>query len=935
MRTFDSAAQDEVADDLMFGSVQLTDSREGALDPNLEASFMNLRLHRAARLAPDQPLSSWAGSPAAIEALTEFQTFYANERPGGMSHGALAQLAEIYYRALHEIEKSTAKLAENETLASIAATVAGVVVAVGIGILSAGTAVPLLAVAGLSGVSAGIASAAAGAAVRIHNTDGSVLRDLGAGVVEGVTSIAAAGLAAKLVRGIAAGKSVGRTAAQIGAHVAGEATGHGGAAAIAEAAIDGAFSGAAGELFQTAVDEATWDRGVGEAIAKMLAALARGGALGAAAGGVIASGLARLAKRVGPEAAEGVGRMLDRATISHELVDGLGERAQDELVRATHLIERGRLEEAEQVIGGIAGITTKQRELLIAAARARSVFRTAGEDGIELEGTFRFPEFVDDVTFRELAGTPNAHAMVQIRDGNPIIIARKGTPRSAILEEVVHLHQWESDVVMRARMQHLGEEHLAKWAELAPQHKLALHVDKLEVEADAQRRILDHLSGSEDDPEAATRALDAAETLFLIDERLALLRSARPPLDVVHLDIDKVPRLFSTGAQTVKLAGPGSRKASKLIGRPVEDAQTQRALEAIGYRVHRFEGHGEIIRITRSPDKPRLPHLSVEDGKVVPGKPRQSFADMKRAAAAEWDTQQEDLQQLAHQLETGKLGAKDAQAAEKQLAESGWRQMRGELHQRVERGQIDAGTAGLVAKWGEVAEALDSRFGVSLKGMLQRHLTSKSITATELGRLRDEIREVTVAELMKLAGKKRATVLHEMLELQPDSVSKGLLFREYRREAMKLETDANEIPLFDVSDGARPESFSGAGLKNRRTPDDVVHVVAESEGHLQPGRYAVEDKTGKAAFKLDQAEDYAKRSYDAGKQGGGFKTTPHSKDITYDGLIYVFSTKNEAEAALGVMKDNKLIENVLGKEPGGIHIMYVNDYGKIDRIGPQ
>lgn len=218
--------------------------------------------------------------------------------------------------------------------------------------------------------------------------------------------------------------------------------------------------------------------------------------------------------------------------------------------------------------------------------------------------------------------------------------------------------------------------------------------------------------------------------------------------------------------------------------------------------------------------------------------------------------------------------------------------------------------------------------------MLQRHLTSKSITATELGKLRDEIREVTVAELMKLPDKKRATVLHEMLELQPNSASKGLLGREYRREAMKLETDANGIPLFSVSDGAIPESFSGAGLKSRRTPDDVVHIAAEAEGHLQPGRYAVEDKTGKTAFKLNQAEDYAKRSYNAGKKGGGFKTTPHSKDIAYDGLIYVFSTEDEAKAALEMMREKNVIKKILGKEPGGIHIMYVDRNGKIARMSP-
>ncbi|HZJ66027.1 MAG TPA: hypothetical protein VFD36_21120, partial [Kofleriaceae bacterium] len=54
-------------------------------------------------------------------------------------------------------------------------------------------------------------------------------------------------------------------------------------------------------------------------------------------------------------------------------------------LRATHLIEAGQLEDAERVIRGIPGITAKQRELLLAAARARALFRLAAADGIEVQ----------------------------------------------------------------------------------------------------------------------------------------------------------------------------------------------------------------------------------------------------------------------------------------------------------------------------------------------------------------------------------------------------------------------------------------------------------------------------------------------------------------------------------------------------------------------
>ncbi|HEY0990972.1 MAG TPA: DUF4157 domain-containing protein, partial [Kofleriaceae bacterium] len=186
--TYFEPRQAEVADDLAFGSIQLTDSPASALDPDVEAAFMDLRLHKAAGLHAHEPLSRWTGSPASVEALTEFQTMYAGERRGGVTRGGLAQLAEIYYRALREIEKYRNELAENESLASIAATVAGVVVAVGMTVITGGAALPLLAVSALSGTAAGVASATVGFAVRMHSTTGSVLRDFGGGFVEGVTS---------------------------------------------------------------------------------------------------------------------------------------------------------------------------------------------------------------------------------------------------------------------------------------------------------------------------------------------------------------------------------------------------------------------------------------------------------------------------------------------------------------------------------------------------------------------------------------------------------------------------------------------------------------------------------------------------------------------------------------------------------------------------
>jgi hypothetical protein len=137
-------------------------------------------------------------------------------------------------------------------------------------------------------------------------------------------------------------------------------------------------------------------------------------------------------------------------------------------------------------------------------------------------------------------------------------------------------------------------------------------------------------------------------------------------------------------------------------------------------------------------------------------------------------------------------------------------------------------------------------------------------------------------------------------------------------------------------EGKRPEhAFEGPDLAMKRRPDDAVQIQAEVEDQLPRGRYAIEDKTGDHAFKLDQAEDYARRSdsklarrhdgdLSVGERTGGLKLTPESTTSEYDGIVYVFSREDEAIKALDKMRDNKIIYPILGRHPGGIHVMYLD-----------
>jgi hypothetical protein len=71
----------------------------------------------------------------------------------------------------------------------------------------------------------------------------------------------------------------------------------------------------------------------------------------------------------------------------------------------------------------------------------------------------------------------------------------------------------------------------------------------------------------------------------------------------------------------------------------------------------------------------------------------------------------------------------------------------------------------------------------------------------------------------------------------------------------------------------------------------------------------------------------------SGEQTGGFKLTPESTTTEYDGLVYVFSRRDEAKVALEKMSDSKIIRPVLGKHPGGIHVTYLDMDGLLKVLG--
>jgi hypothetical protein len=172
-------------------------------------------------------------------------------------------------------------------------------------------------------------------------------------------------------------------------------------------------------------------------------------------------------------------------------------------------------------------------------------------------------------------------------------------------------------------------------------------------------------------------------------------------------------------------------------------------------------------------------------------------------------------------------------------------------------------------------------------------------------------------------GEQRMTMLHEMIEVQPDSGSRGHLFTAYAKK------DAATQKLLPFEKDT-PAAFTGAGLQKTRTPDAAASVATPKKPKptdLPSGRHAIENKTGPGAFKMEQAEDYAKRAV----EGKGFRLKPRDKDIEYQNLVYMFSNETDAVAAYEALRQSTKTKALVDRDPGGFHVMYYDESGDLVR----
>jgi hypothetical protein len=293
-----------------------------------------------------------------------------------------------------------------------------------------------------------------------------------------------------------------------------------------------------------------------------------------------------------------------------------------------------------------------------------------------------------------------------------------------------------------------------------------------------------------------------------------------------------------------------------------------------------------------------------------------------RRGGGDWERLDFDLRELQNKLDVGITDVAEAKRAQQTLKKAGL-QFRAALGKRVRSGQIDAGTAGLLSKWGGAIDALISNFDLDAEAqrkLIDKLLSTVGSSLTDEGEkvFRRELRDAIADRIMTLEPARRSSALDSMIATQPENASRGHLFGEFR---MRLMPTPEEIPapapLF-MAKGAKPKAFSGPDLIRTRTPDDVITVG--SGGEIPEGTYLGEDKAGPGAFDMEQLEDLAKR-WD--EEAGGFKYAPTDPTIAYKGEIYFFSARADAEAALEDMITHTQIGKLMNRKPPAVYVMFL------------
>lgn len=436
-----------------------------------------------------------------------------------------------------------------DKLAMAAAVIAGAVVTA----LTWGAAGPFVAGA-LGALAAAEATILTKMAVKgAAYSEEELLVDVVSGAVDVIMALATAGVGNALLRVSKAGVPVGRLAKlATSASRAKRMVAHGLANGI-EGMIGGIPSGAAGAL----ADEKTWTQG--NVLTTVFTGAAMGGGSGLVMGGLIGS------------AGGWSGPPVPLHLPAGSTAEAVGRAAQWHTHQAQHpgasYADFAADFDAGRIAPDPASVTIFQK-----AAREHLASGLPQADRKLLEGVS--VTVLTDAEFARVTRSASGQAVTVVEQGKVRIVMRESAPLSALREEGIHAAQ-ALDPAFAKHFKILDEANLAGWDKLDLRTKLAAYAAKLDLEIDANARLLAGLREEIDalPPGAARTALiDQADatsrTLDTLGSRRVELASfgpldrlkARLGVGTLATRLDQPARLFTKGKSAV---GP-AKKVTKL-----------------------------------------------------------------------------------------------------------------------------------------------------------------------------------------------------------------------------------------------------------------------------------------------------------------------------------------------------------------------------------
>jgi len=467
-------------------------------------------------------------------------------------------------RAIEDHEKAVNAFADTAaTIAGIVAVIA-VMVVVGIatggaGAVAIGAALASAKVAALAAVAAAVATVGTKALIKGSSySHEEIAVDVVVGAVDAVASAMTAGVGGGLLKAARAGAPASRLAglaaksklaAGLSKMAASERMGARIFAGAMSEGLEGVASSLPSALAGNVLDEKNWLHG------NPLANIVQGTVIQTGIGAVVSGGIGGLG---------GIGKNIEAPPV-RETGDILAKRGPVEdrlpLWKTWQVDNPGKpyKQFLEQLDAGIIAKDVDDAARHAMQREMRGELMSAIPAGQRGEFADVPIQIMADADFQLFTRSATGQAVVIFKDGKPMVILREGADIKALREEGIHLVQ-SKDPKWAKKFMQLDEARLANWEKLPLDEQLALYRTKLDIEIDAQHRLLKNIDdeiAKADDP-AVRKALlarrDAAsKNLDNLGKRLDEVAGISPAdkLKIARKEmkppqyLDQKPRLFS------------------------------------------------------------------------------------------------------------------------------------------------------------------------------------------------------------------------------------------------------------------------------------------------------------------------------------------------------------------------------------------------------